>query len=276
MERSIKLQSGRSGTRFSDYYSFYAQGALGANNMDRGAKATYVYQKNPYEKAIYNVGGLQWRTLLGKKWNIHLEAHGASSSYENVPGNKFSGSAEFRYRGDLFSGLTLNGSGYYSDAYFPGSRKGTVSLAQGVSTKLSNDIYIGGSVGYNRTAPKSYAYDYTYRSENSYANATLSLPKLGRISSSLYYRHQGESSPSYASYLDAEAVSGERTDGFSPVGGVALAKSQREHSLFGTLEGGFFTDRWEATSGQINNMNYSGSGLCRESFRKGLTISMNI
>ena len=246
--------------------------------MDRGAKATYVYQKNPYEKAIYNVGGLQWRTLLGKKWNIHLEAHGASSSYENVPGNKFSGSAEFRYRGDLFSGLTLNGSGYYSDAYFPGSRKGTVSLAQGVSTKLSNDIYIGGSVGYNRTAPKSYAYDYTYRSENSYANATLSLPKLGRISSSLYYRHQGESSPSYASYLDAEAVSG-TPDGFSPAGRtVALAKSQR---------GSPFSAHWKEDSsrsvgsgrpGQMKTtLNYSWQWFMAEHpIRKGLTISMNI
>lgn len=258
---------------FSDYYSFYAQGALGANNMDRGAKATYVYQKNPYEKAIYNVGGLQWRTLLGKKWNIHLEAHGASSSYENVPGNKFSGSAEFRYRGDLFSGLTLNGSGYYSDAYFPGSRKGTVSLAQGVSTKLSNDIYIGGSVGYNRTAPKSYAYDYTYRSENSYANATLSLPKLGRISSSLYYRHQGESSPSYASYLDAEAVSGNVRMASHRLGGQWRWQSPNvRHSLFGTLEGGFFTDPLgSGRPGQMKTtLNYSWQWFMAEtSYQKG-------
>jgi len=117
-----------------------------------------------------------------------LEAHGSLSNYENVAGNKFSGAAEFKYSGNLPSGLNLDGSGYYSDAYFPGSRKGTVSLTQGISRKLLNDLYIGGSIGYNRTAPKSYAYDYRYRSENSYGNVTLSLPKWGRISRRLTYR----------------------------------------------------------------------------------------
>ena len=74
-----------------------------------------------------------------------------------------SGSAEFSTGAICFQ-TDPNGSGYYSDAYFPGVERER-SPAQGVSTKLSNDIYIGRSVGYNRTAPKSYAYDYTYRSE---------------------------------------------------------------------------------------------------------------
>jgi hypothetical protein len=258
---------------FADYYSFYAQGALGANNINKGTKLTYIYQKNPYEKATYNVAGLQWRTLLGKNWNIQLEAHGSMSSYENVAGNKFSGAAEFKYNGNLFSGLTLDGSGYYSDAYFPGSRKGTVSLTQGISRKLLNDLYISGSIGYNRTAPKSYAYDYTYRSENSYGNVTLSLPKWSRISSSLYYRHQGESSPSYASYLDAETVSGNVRMASHRMGWQWRWQSPNvRHSLFGTLEGGFFADPLESgRSGQAKtSLNYSWQWLMIEaSYQKG-------
>jgi hypothetical protein len=228
---------------FSDYYSFYVQGELGASNTRRGAKATYVYQRNPYEKAIYNVGSLHWRTLLGKNWEIQLEGHGALSSYENVPGNKLSGAAQFRYRGDLLSGLTLNGAGYYSDGYFPGSRKGTVSLTQGVSKRLHNDLYFSGSAGYNRTAPKSYMYAYSYQSENSYANATLSLPKWGRISSSLYYRHQGESSSSYSSYLDTEAAPGDVRMASHRLGVQGRWQSPNaRHSFYGTVEGGFFSD----------------------------------
>jgi hypothetical protein len=258
---------------FANYYSFYAQGALGANNMDRGVKATYIYQKNPYEKAIYNVAGLQWRTLLGKNWNIQLEAHGSLSNYENVPGNKFSGAAEFKYTGNLSSGLNLDGSGYYSDAYFPGSRKGTVSLTQGISRKLLNDLYIGGSISYNRTAPKSYAYDYTYRSENSYGNLTLSLPKWDRISSSLYYRYQGESSPSYASYLDVETVSGNVRMASHRMGWQWRWQSPNvRHSLFGTLEGGFFADPLESgRSGQAKTtLNYSWQWLTADvSYQRG-------
>lgn len=258
---------------FANYYSFYAQGALGVNNMDRGVKATYIYQKNPYEKAAYNVAGLQWRTLLGKDWSIQLEAHGSLSNYENVPGNKFSGAAEFRYKGKLFSELNLDGSGYYSDAYFPGSRKGTVSLTQGISRKLLNDLYIGGSIGYNRTAPKSYAYDYTYLSENSYGNLTLSLPKRVRISSSFYYRYQGESSPSYTSYLDAEAVSGNVQMTSHRMGWQWQWQSPNvRHSLFGTLEGGFFPDPLgSGRSGQAKTtLNYSWQWLMIEaSYQKG-------
>lgn len=228
---------------FNEYYSIYVQGALGGNNSDRGMKATYIYQRNPYEKAIYNVGGLQWRSLLGRNWSIHLETHGAMGSYENLPDSKFSGAAELRYRGYLPLEVTVDGSGYYSDGYFPGSRKGTLSLTQGVSKRLSENTYISGSIGYNRTAPKSYAYTYTYRSEHSYANIMLSLPKLGRIASSLYYRHQGESSSSYASWLDKGTVSGNVRMASHRMGWQWRWQSpDMRHSLFGTLEGGFFAD----------------------------------
>lgn len=245
---------------FTEYYSFYIQGALGANNSDRGMEATYIYQKNPYEKAIYNVGGLQWRSLLGKNWSIHMETHGALSSYENLPDSKFSGAAELRYRGNLPFGIALDGSGYYSDGYFPGSRKGTLSFTQGVNKRLSENTYISGSVGYNRTAPKSYAYTYTYRSENSYGNIMLSLPKLGRVTSSLYYRHQGESSPSYTSWLDEGTVSGNVRMVSHRMGWQGRWQSPNaRHSLFGTLEAGFFADPLEGgRSGQAKTtLNYS-------------------
>ena len=229
---------------FSDYYSFYAQGELGANNSQRGVKATYVYQRNPYERADYNVGSLQWRTLFAKSWEVQLDGHGAISNYEHITRNKFTGAAELRYRSDLRSGFTLNGSGYFSDPYFPGSRKGTTSLSQGISKRLKNNLYVSGNVGYNRSAPKSHVYTYAYESENSYANASLSLPEMGRVSPSLYYRHQGESSSSYSSYLD-NTVGASRNTRMSShrLGGQWRWQSlNAKHSLYGTVEGGFFAD----------------------------------
>ena len=119
---------------FTDYYSFFAQGELGANNSQRGTKATYLYQRNPYERATHNVGSLQWRTVLGEEWEVHLDGHVAMSRYDDRPGTKFTGAAQFIYRGALPSGLTLNGTGYYSDGYFPGSRKERSLFAGGKQT----------------------------------------------------------------------------------------------------------------------------------------------
>jgi hypothetical protein len=258
---------------FTDYYSFYIQGALGANNSDRGMKASYIYQKNPYEKATYNVGGFQWRNVVAKNWNVHLAAHAALSDYENQPDTKFSGAAEFRYRGSFPSGFSLDGSGYYSDGYFPGSRKGTLSLTQGASKRLSEKIHISGSIGYNRTAPKSYAYNYSYRSENSYGSLMLSLPQLRRVSSSLYYRHQGESSPSYASWLGEESTTGNVRMASHRMGWQWRWQSPNvRHSLLGTLEGGFYTDPLgDNRIGQAKaTLNYSYHGVMMEtSYQKG-------
>ena len=258
---------------FTHYYSFYVEGALGANNSDKGMKVTYIYQKNPYEKATYNVGGLQWRNVVAKNWNVHLAAHAALSDYENQPDTKFSGAAEFRYRGSFPSGLSLDGSGYYSDGYFPGSRKGTLSLTQGVSKRLSDKIHISGSIGYNRTAPKSYAYNYSYRSENSYGNLMLSLPQLRRVSSSLSYRYQGESSPSYTSRLGEENRSGNIRMASHRLGWQWRWQSPNGgHSLAGTMEGGFYTEPLGNNRiGQgKTTLNYSYRGVMMEtSYQKG-------
>ncbi len=258
---------------FSDYYSFYVQGTLGANNFERGLKATYIYQKNPYEKASYNVGGLQWRTLLGKHWSIHLESYGSMGNYEAIRGSKFSGSAEVRYRGDLPAGVSLNGSGYWSDGHFPGSRKGTLSLSQGISKKFRNDLYLSASGGFNKTEPKSYAYKYTYRSENSYANLSFSLPKLGKVTPSMYYRYQGESSPSYSSWLESETAAGNLRMASHRLGAQGRWQSpDAKHSLFTTVEGGFFDDPLQGgrTPQSKATLNYSWEGFSADvSHQKG-------
>ncbi|WP_418893087.1 hypothetical protein [Limibacterium fermenti] len=228
---------------FADYYSFYAVGTVGASNYKNGAEVSYVYQRNPYEKAYYNVAGAQWRRGFGNDWDIDLKAHGSVSRYEGIRGNKFSGSGELRYQGKLFSDLMLNGSAYYSDGYFPGSRKGSLSLSQGLSQKLSQTMYVSGNVSYNKTEPKSYAYDYRYSSENVYGNAHLSLPKLGRWSPSLFYQYRGERSSSYASYFGAE-VGDRLLDMPSNRGGVQLRWNSRngDHSIYGSVEGGAYGD----------------------------------
>jgi hypothetical protein len=228
---------------FSEYYSFFVNGEIGTEKDRVKSSATYIYQHNPYEKADYHLSSLDGRYAPNANWQLEMKVHGAMGRYEEMDGNRYSGAGEMRYSGKLFEKMSLNGSAYYSDPYFPGSRKGTLSISQGASLRLSDYIGINSSFSYNRTEPRSYRYDYNYRSENNYGNFSLSLPPFSNFSSSLFYQFQQESSPSYS-----------RSMGTGYEGMILTMTSHRagiqwrwqngkvKHSLYGSLEGGSFLD----------------------------------
>lgn len=226
---------------FSNYYSIYLQSELGANNHNKGAKISYIYQKNPYESAYFHVAGMELRSGIGQNWNIFLKGYGTIGKYSMKSGNRFSGAAEFFYRGRITRDFTLNGEGYFSDAYFPGNRKGTASFSQGANIKLSNELHLSGSVSYSKIKPKSYGHSYNYQSENSYGNITMSLPAHKRLSSLIYYQHQGESNPSRV--LSPMVPAGSKNLQMkSHRLGWQWGWQSRDiaYSLLGTLDGGFF------------------------------------
>lgn len=228
---------------FSNYYSLYVQSELGANNQDKGLKISYIYQRNPYENALFHFAGLEMRNNIGQNWSILFNGYGTLGKYNTINGNKFSGAAELRYRGRITQDFTLNGTGYYSDSYFPGNRKGVTSFSQGANIKLRDELHISGSLSYSKISPKSYVYTYDYQSENSYGNITISLPRFKWLSPLAYYQYQGESTPSRG-----------MSSGVPTEGGSLKMKSHRlgwqwgwqnrdiAYSLLGTLDGGFFKD----------------------------------
>lgn len=258
---------------FSDHYSFYIQGSSGNKNADRGMKATYVYQRNPYERANYHVGGFQWRNVFGKSWSVQMDSHGALSNYDNISRVKFSGAVGLSYKGVLPRRISLDGSGYYSDGHFPGSRKGTLNFTQGITKNFSDNIFISGSVGYNKTEPLSYVHSYSYRSENTYGSLMLSLPEVHRVASSLYYRYQKENSPSDASLTGSTDISNNIKMSSHRLGWQWRWQSrENRHSLFGTLEGGFFNHSLgKRSQEQLRaTLNYSFSGLMVDaSYQRG-------
>ncbi len=232
---------------FEDYYSFYAVGEIGENDHNKGAKISYLYQKNPYERAGYQLGSLQWRTAFGKNWNIEMNAHTALGKYETVEKDKLSGAAELNYSGSISDKISLNGSGYYSDGYFPGSRRGTINFSQGINVMLGEEIYLNGNLGYNKTEPKYINRNYDYFSEYNSGNIYLSLPKVLRLNTSVYYRHQGERSSIYKNHRD-----GQENPDYSSMNSHRFGWQWRwqnpgmKYSLFGTIEGGFFKDPLES------------------------------
>lgn len=258
---------------FKDYYSFYAVGEFGANSYDKGTKVSYLYQRNPYERAGYQLGSLQWRSVIGKDWNIEAKAHVAMAEYETVDSDKFSVAAELRYSGIVSEKVSLNGSGYYSDGYFPGSRRGTINFSQGMNFQLVKNMQLSGSYGYNKTEPKYISSKYEYLSENSNGNLFLSLPKISRFYTSIYYRHQGERSSVYTIYSDNKDM-----PGYSSMSSNRFGWQWRwqnpgmEHSLFGTIEAGFFKDPMESKniSQSKATLNYSFDWLNIDfSYQKG-------
>lgn len=257
---------------FNDYYSIYAKGEIGTKDYNNGAELSYLYQRNPYEKADFHVSSLKSRTNIGKNWNIELSAHGAMGRYD-LEGEKFTGAAEVRYRGNISEKVMLNGSGYYSDPYFPGSRRGTLNISQGISFGITNDVNLSGSLGYNKTEPKSFTNNYNYNSEYSNANVFLSLPKIKNLSNSLFYRHQGESSSTYSQNFGNEGTSLPTSMKSNRLGWQwRWQGAKTKHSLFGTIEAGFSRD--PVSNNLLNQakstLNYSYDWLSMDvSYQKG-------
>lgn len=226
---------------FEDYFSYFIKGELKGDGERSNIGAVYVYQKNPYEKATFHMGSLQWQYRFNPNWNMEWEAHATTGYYGDAGKNRYSGAAEMSYNGRPFKNLRLSGSAYYSDPYFPGNRKGVVYVLQNGSVQIAHNMNLNLSYSYNRSEPKSYSYDYNYRSQNRYGNISLSLPAYNNINASFSYQHQMESSPSY-SYLAGEDYGGGDLKMISHRIGWQWRwqNSQWKHSFFGTIEGGFF------------------------------------
>ncbi|MFA5695759.1 MAG: carboxypeptidase-like regulatory domain-containing protein, partial [Proteiniphilum sp.] len=221
----------------------FIKGELGAGSARKGATVAYIFQRNPYERARFHMASVTWRYRFSDQWELEMKSHGSMAQYQEITENKLTGAAELRYRGTLLSDLMLNGSAYYSDPYFSGNRKGVLSLTQSVSKRLSDDMYLSGSFSYNKSEPKSVVYDYNYRSQNSYGSVSVSLPKLVGISSSLLYNYQRESSPSYSRYMEEGATAQNLTMAAHRLGWQwRWQHPAGNHSLYGSLEGGFYRD----------------------------------
>lgn len=245
---------------FKDYYSFFAKGELVASSRKSGVGLTYIFQQNPYEKARYHMTSLAWRYLFNDKWQLEVNTHVSLSQYQELEHNKFSGAAELKYRGVLFSDMMLNGSAYYSDPYFSGNRKGAISLSQSISKKIFDEIYLSGSFSYNKSAPKSYRHDYNYRSENANGSFSVSLPRIAALSSSLNYNFKKEGSESYSHFFGEEEAESFLTMTSHRLGWQWRWQSpDRHHSLYGSLEGGLYhnpIDKGNESQGK-GSLNYA-------------------
>lgn len=226
---------------FKDYFSYFMRGEFGGKAAKKQLITTYVYQRNPYEKALFHLGSMALRYRMSSDWNMEIAAHGTSGNYSELNKNHYSGAAEMKYSAKIKEDLRLNGSAYYSDPYFPGNRKGVLSLMQNGSFHITDGVNLNLSYSYNKSEPKSYSYEYKYNNENQSGSISISLPKIININNSFSYQHQKESSSSY-SYLVAPENENKNLDMTSHRMGWQWRwqNPSWKYSFLGTLEGGFF------------------------------------
>lgn len=231
---------------FKDYYSFFLKADLGGGTERSGTGGTYVYQRNPYERANFHMMGLRWKHRFSAEWSMEWKVHATAGEYWELQGNRYSGAGEMSYNGRLFKNVLLGGSAYYSDPYFPGNRKGIFSVVQHGTMQLTDNMNLNVSYNFNRSEPKSYSYEYNYRSQNQYGGISLTLPAFQNIHSSLSYQHQKESSPSYSHFAGME-YGDENLNMTSRRMGWQWRWQHPgwKYSFFGSMEGGFFQDPLE-------------------------------
>lgn len=184
---------------FKNGYSIYGIGRIGMRNMYRNLNTIFIYQDDPTEKAKNKIVGSEMRFGLNSAWIFDLKVHGASTHFEQTNKEKVSGSAELQYRGTI-GDLSTTGTYYHSSGYFPGNRRGVLSLSQTVN-KPVDKVLLRSNLSYFDYSPRSYTYNITSHSKNIKGDIGVVLSQMKPFTPSLSYQFQSESTNSYRFYF---------------------------------------------------------------------------
>lgn len=180
-------------------YGFFAKGSLNTNNDDRNASAAYIYRYDPFEKAKHHILGTEGNYTLNKKWKLNGKLNTGLSSYEEQDVLKPSLAFETNYKGSIDE-YDINGNYFYSSAYFPGNRRGSMQIQQNI-TKNFGDYNIFTSFNYSNFSPKFYFFTRSQISDNTRFDLGLKLPSVKKLNFGLIYQYQNESSNSFNNFF---------------------------------------------------------------------------
>ncbi|MFV0470131.1 MAG: hypothetical protein ACK5MK_14545, partial [Dysgonomonas sp.] len=221
---------------FSNIYSLYAVGRLGNVNKKRSLSATYIFRNDPLEGVKHNMLGGEMNWIPNGKWAFNLKVHGASSLYDLLNESKLSASSELQYYG-RWDNYTLNGSYYFSTAYFPGNKRGTLSMQQSFGKMFRNNYQIRANLSYSDYSPKYYYYLSNYHNRNFRGDASLYFPRWKSLTTNVSYQNQYELSNAYAYYFPLLS-SGIHMMSNRLVEQVGWSSSNLKHLLFVGIENG--------------------------------------
>lgn len=224
---------------FKDVSSIYVNGQLGAVNSKRQFYASYTYQDNIYEQAQYNVVGSEMRWTINNSWYTRVRLSAATSNYAKQNDFKKSGAIDFQYNGHLKK-LDINGNYYYSSNYFPGSRRGVLSIQQSITQDLGRKFMIRSNFTYSDFSPKYLFNTINSQYKNINGEIELRLPSINMVTTSIAYQNQYEKSNAY--YLYFEPIDPETSIEMKAqrlVERITWMSKDLKHTLISVTENGF-------------------------------------
>lgn len=177
---------------FENGYSVFVKDHIGTPNAGENMTLDYMFREDPWEKAKHHMAGGEWKWNKGTDWRILLRSHGALSDYTGKNGLVPSGSAEVLYSGSVNKN-SVSGNYYYSTAFFPGNRRGTINLQQNYNRQLSRGAGLRANAFWSNFAPKSYHHNMDVESSNGRLEGVYTFPRIGKTGLGMGYQYQTES-----------------------------------------------------------------------------------
>lgn len=241
VDNQFNLLSNRS--LFENGYTFFVKDHIGA---DRALGADYMFREDRWEQAGHHIAGGEWKRERNRNWNFLLRSHVGVSDYRRRESAVPSGSAEFQYSGQARNN-TLSGNFYYSTAYFPGNRRGTVNLQQNFSRQLKSGSSIRANAFYASFAPRSYQYDMNVENTNFRMEGVYTFPTRGNTSVGLGYQQQTETGN--LSYLGGSDLMQNTAVTYAHRLVEYLNWKAGRHNIYAGLENGmvknFYSNEWK-------------------------------
>lgn len=177
---------------FTKGYGIFVIGELGHPASQLQRRASFIAQNDVMEGAHHYVLGGDIRWHQGKWGSFNLSSHAGWSEVSNGKQGILSGSAELQVNGN-WKTTRMTGNYYYSTPYFPGNRKGLVSVQQNLSQQLSGDRLLWASGYYSTYQPRSLRYNLAPKTHNARTELGLSLPPQKKLGTHIVYQYQYES-----------------------------------------------------------------------------------
>ena len=185
---------------FEEGYTAYAIGEIGNYNSKKSFKTIYAFQDDIYEKNHINTVGGEYQQTFNNQWSLKTRFFGAVSDYYLVDKQKISYSSEAEYRGQ-WKNYSLSGFVFLNSNYFPGERRGIKQIHQYINKRIKNNNQWYLRFSYGKISPKSVTNSMTSLSESFSGETGVSLNMTDRLSFTLRYQFQHESSNSYNFFL---------------------------------------------------------------------------
>lgn len=242
--KSRQWQAGFSDDRFNlventpllgNSYGFYAIGAFNRNNYKNNYSADYIYQFNQFEQAHHHLAGAEMNRSLGKAGDLQLRYHQGYSEYTAINRQRISSAIEARHTAS-YKKLKTSGNYFYSDPYYPGNRRGVLQVQQTVNRLLNERVSLYANTFILNFAPRSYSYPVHIRSNNTRAEAGLSLADARGNMLSFGYQYQHELNNALGGI--AGNATPARLQAHRMVASFNHSSLNRMHSFFVTAEEG--------------------------------------